>query len=264
MNNESNQLNNLLSLDNKVAIITGGASGIGLSTAKLLAKMGATVALVDVNEERGKIATGEINILGGKSKFYRCDVTKDDDCKTTVEAIVKDFGKINILFNNAGVIIRKNTIDLQEREWDLVINVSLKAIYLLSRHVIPVMIEQGNGGSIVNTGSGWGLKGGPNAVAYCAAKGGVVNMTRAMAIDHGKHDIRVNCVCPGDTDTDLLRGEAIQLEQDEEEFMKEAADRPLKRVGIPQDIAHTVLYLVSDLSNWVTGTTVVVDGGGLA
>ena len=264
MNKENNQLNNLLSLDNKVALITGGASGIGLSTAKLFSEMGATVALVDVNEKRGKIATEEINKLGGKAKFYNCDVTKDNECKKTVETIVKDFSKIDILFNNAGIIVRKNTIDLHENEWDLVINVSLKAIFLLSRYVIPIMIEQGNGGSIVNTGSGWGLKGGPNAVAYCAAKGGVVNMTRAMAIDHGKHSIRVNCVCPGDTDTDLLRSEAVQLGQNEEQFMKEAADRPLKRVGIPQDIAHTVLYLVSDLSSWVTGTTVVVDGGGLA
>jgi NAD(P)-dependent dehydrogenase (short-subunit alcohol dehydrogenase family) len=256
MNKENNQLNNLLSLNKKVAIITGGASGIGLSTAKLLADMGATVALVDINEKRGKIVAEDINKLGGKAKFFSCDVTKDDECKKTV--------KIDILFNNAGVIVRKNIIDLHENEWDLVINVSLKAIFLLSRYVIPIMIEQGNGGSIVNTGSGWGLKGGPNAVAYCAAKGGVVNMTRAMAIDHGKHSIRVNCVCPGDTDTDLLRNEAVQLGQNEDEFMKEAADRPLKRVGIPQDIAHTVLYLVSDLSSWVTGTTVVVDGGGLA
>ncbi len=135
MNKENNQLNNLLSLDKKVAIITGGASGIGLSTAKLLADMGATVALVDVNEKRGKIATEEINKVGGKAKFYSCDVTKDSDCKKAVEAIVKEFGKIDILFNNAGIIVRKNIIDLHENEWDLVINVSLKAIFLLSRYV---------------------------------------------------------------------------------------------------------------------------------
>jgi NAD(P)-dependent dehydrogenase (short-subunit alcohol dehydrogenase family) len=264
MNNENFQLYNLLSLDTKVAIITGGASGIGFSTAKLLAKMGAIIALLDVNKSRGNFAVGEIKKFGGKAKFYLCDVTSDIECKNTIDAIVKDFGRVDILFNNAGVIVRKNTIELHENEWDLVVNVSLKAIFLLSRYVIPIMIEQGNGGSIVNTGSGWGLKGGPNAVAYCAAKGGVVNMTRAMAIDHGEHDIRVNCVCPGDTDTELLKGEAEQLGQNKEEFMKEAADRPLQRVGTPQDIAYTVLYLVCDLSKWVTGTTVVVDGGGLA
>ncbi|MHA2333516.1 MAG: SDR family NAD(P)-dependent oxidoreductase [Candidatus Hodarchaeales archaeon] len=264
MNNENIQSHNLLSLDNKVAIITGGASGIGFSTARLLAEMGAIIALLDVNESRGKFAIEEIKKNGGKAKFYHCDVTKDNECKNTVDAIAKDFGRIDILFNNAGVIVRKNTLDLQEDEWDIVVNVSLKAIFLLSRHIIPIMIEQGNGGSIVNTGSGWGLKGGPNAVAYCAAKGGVVNITRAMAIDHGKHKIRVNCVCPGDIDTPMLRIEATQLGVNEEEFMKEAADRPLNRVGIPQDVAYAVLYLVSDLSSWVTGTTVVVDGGGIA
>ena len=264
MNSQEIKSSTLLSLEEKVAVITGGAAGIGLSTAKLLAKMGATIALLDVNKNRGQGAIDEIGKTGGKAKFYLCDVTNDTVCKQTVHAIVKDFGRIDILFNNAGVIVRKNTVNLQENEWDLVVNVNLKAIFLLSRYVIPIMIKQGNGGSIVNTGSGWGLKGGANAVAYCAAKGGVVNMTRAMAIDHGKHEIRVNCICPGDTDTELLRGEAVQLNQDMDEFMKEAAERPLKRVGVPQDIAHTVLYLVSDLSSWVTGTTIVVDGGGIA
>ncbi|NHK33047.1 MAG: SDR family oxidoreductase [Asgard group archaeon] len=264
MNNQNIKSYNLLSLESKVAVITGGATGIGLSTAKLMAKMGAFIALLDVNESRGYKAIEAISKIGGNAKFYLCDVTSNTACKNTVEAIIKDFERIDILFNNAGVIKRKNILNLQEDEWDLVINVNLKAIFLLSRHIIPIMIKQGNGGSIVNTGSGWGLKGGPNAIAYCAAKAGVVNMTRAMAIDHGKHEIRVNCVCPGDTDTELLRGEALQLNQDMEEFMREAADRPLKRVGMPLDIAHTVLYLVSDLSSWVTGTSIVVDGGGLA
>lgn len=264
MNNENTQVNNLLSLDKKVAIITGGASGIGLSTAKLLATHGANIAILDVNESSGNLAIEEIKKITDKAEFYLCDVTKDSECKNTVEKVVNNFGRIDILFNNAGVIKRKNMLNLKEDEWDLVINVSLKAIFLMSRYVIPIMIEQGTGGNIVNTGSGWGLKGGSNAIAYCAAKGGVVNITRAMAIDHGKHKIRVNCVCPGDTDTELLRDEAKQIGQDETEFMKEAADRPLKRVGLPQDIARTVLYLVSDLSGWVTGTTVVVDGGGLA
>jgi len=125
------------------------------------------------------------------------------------------------------------------------------------------MIKSG-GGSIINTGSGWGLKGGDNAVAYCAAKGGVVNMTRGMAIDHGKAGIRVNSVSPGDINTPLLRDEAAQLGADETEFMKDAADRPLNRVGEPIDIAKAVLFLASDLSVWITGTSLLVDGGGLA
>jgi len=143
------------------------------------------------------------------------------------------------------------------------LDVNLKSIFLLSKYVIPIMIK-GGGGSIINTGSGWGIRGGPKAVAYCAAKGGVVNMTRAMAIDHGMHGIRVNCICPGDVDTPLLRGESKELGIDEETFMKEAAERPLNRVGSPQDIANAVLFLASDLSTWVTGTSIIVDGGGLA
>jgi NAD(P)-dependent dehydrogenase (short-subunit alcohol dehydrogenase family) len=133
----------------------------------------------------------------------------------------------------------------------------------MSRSAIPAMAAAG-GGAIVNTGSGWGLKGGARAVSYCASKGAVVNMTRAMAIDHGPQGIRVNCVCPGDTDTGMLRDEARQLGEPEERFLAEAADRPLDRLGQPGDIANAVVYLVSDEAGWITGTTLVVDGGGLA
>ncbi|MHA2246537.1 MAG: SDR family NAD(P)-dependent oxidoreductase [Candidatus Hodarchaeales archaeon] len=252
-----------LSLNGKVAIITGAASGIGLATASLFAEMGASVVLIDIHEPHGKKAATEIKKMGGKAKFFLCDVTSDDECKHTIKAIHKEFGRIDILYNNAGVIKRKNIINLEEKDWDLILDVNLKGIYLVSRYVIPIMIKA-NKGSIINTGSGWGLKGGSNALAYCASKGGVVNMTRAMAIDHGKHGIRVNCVCPGDIDTPMLRGEAHQLGVKEEDFLKEAAERPIKRVGTPQDIAYTVLYLASDLSSWVTGSTLVVDGGGTA
>lgn len=126
-------------------------------------------------------------------------------------------------------------------------------------------MEKGGGGSIINTGSGWGLKGGDEAASYCAAKAGVVNLTKAMAIDHGKNNIRVNCICPGDTDTPLLRDEAHQLRLDEEKFLVSSGqDRPLKRIGTPEDIAKGVMYLASDMSSWVTGTVLTVDGGGLA
>jgi len=253
----------LVSLEGKVAMITGAASGIGRRTAKWLAEVGAAVALLDINESRGEEAAKEIKNIGGNAIFFRCDVTLDSDCKKTTEDVINEFGKIDILFNNAGVIRRKNTIELSEEEWDLVLNVNLKAIYLLSHHVIPYMIKNG-GGSIINTGSGWGLKGGVDAVAYCAAKGGVVNLTRAMAIDHGRDGIRVNCVCPGDVDTPLLHDEAAQLGEDDTKFMKEAADRPINRVGLPEDIANAVLFLASDMSSWVTGSILVVDGGGTA
>ncbi len=263
MNNNKKQILDLISLDGKLAIITGAASGIGMATTKLLAEMGAIIALIDINKSDGNEIATQIEKSGGNAKFYLCDITSDKDCKNTVNAINKDFGRIDILFNNAGVINRKDILELEEKDWDLVLDVNLKGIYLLSRYVIPIMINIG-GGSIINTGSGWGLKGGSKALAYCASKGGVVNMTRAMAIDHGKHGIRVNCVCPGDIDTPLLRGEAHELEIPEEEFMKEAADRPIGRVGTPQDVANAVLYFASDLSSWVTGSILVVDGGGIA
>lgn len=253
----------LISLKGKVAIITGAASGIGLATAKRLSEAGAHTALLDINTSKGEAAEMEINKSGGRAIFLPCDVATNLDCKKTAEDVYREFGKIDILFNNAGVTRRKNTVDLIEEEWDLVLNVNLKAIYLLSHYVIPYMIRNG-GGSIINTGSGWGLKGGPDAVAYCASMGGTVNLTRAMAIDHGKQGIRVNCVCPGDTDTQLLHDEAVQLGIKKNKFMREAADRPISRVGKPEDIANAVLYLASDMSSWVTGSIIVVDGGGIA
>ncbi|MFC2161569.1 SDR family NAD(P)-dependent oxidoreductase, partial [Acidobacteriota bacterium] len=192
-----------------------------------------------------------------------CDVTSKIQCQNAVKEIIGTYGRIDILFNNAGLIIRKNLVELQEEEWDLVLDVNLKSVYLLSHYVIPHMKKTGEG-SIINTGSGWGLKGGADAASYCAAKGGIVNLTKAMAVDFGKDNIRVNCVCPGDVDTPLLHGEALQLRQEDVEFMKEAADRPLGRVGQPIDIANAVLFFASDLSSWVTGSILVVDGGGLA
>lgn len=253
----------LISLDGKVAVLTGAASGIGLGTARRLAEAGATVALLDIDKQKGNEAEAALRQDGYNAKFYICDVRSASDCKGVVEEIVGDFKKIDILFNNAGVAIRKNAVDIEEDEWDLALDVMLKGVYMLSKYVIPQMIA-GGGGSIVNTGSGWSLRGGPDAVSYCAAKGGVLNLTRAMAIDHGKHNIRVNCVCPGDVDTPLLRGECRQLGEDMDEFMEDAADRPIRRVGTPEDVANAVLFFGSDLSTWVTGTHLVVDGGGIA
>jgi len=224
---------------------------------------GAVSVILDINQEQGKKAVEKITSLGGKADFIRCNVTRDHDCSAAVRSIAKAYGRIDILFNNAGVIRRKTVVDLEENEWDAVIDVTLKGAYLLSKYSIPVMAQHG-GGSIINTGSGWGLKGGGKAVSYCAAKGGIVNMTRAMAIDHGPQGIRVNSVSPGDIDTPLLHDEARQLGEDDAVFMKDAADRPLSRVGTPNDIAKAVLFLASSMSEWVTGTNITVDGGGLA
>jgi NAD(P)-dependent dehydrogenase (short-subunit alcohol dehydrogenase family) len=254
----------VLNLSGKIAVVTGGASGIGLATAGLLADFGAHVVVLDINAMQGEQAVQEIKGRGGIASFHRCDVSSSEDCKRVATEIDNAHGKVDILFNNAGIIRRKTVVELEEADWDLVMDVSLKGVYLLSKYMIPVM-ERGGGGSIINTGSGWGLKGGNRAASYCAAKAGVVNLTRAMAIDHGPANIRVNCVSPGDTDTPLLRDEAKQLHQDEAAFLvASAGGRPLERLGTPRDIANAVLFLASDLSSWVTGSVLVVDGGGIA
>lgn len=216
--------------------------------------------MLDKNRAEGEKAVAE---MGDDARFIYCDVTSEASCQKAVQQILACHRKIDALVNCAGVIRRKTVIELEESEWDLVIDVGLKGIFLMSKVVIPNMIEN-KGGSIVNIGSGWGIKGGPQAVAYCAAKGGVVNMTRAMAIDHGPQNIRVNCVCPGDIDTPLLRDEARQLNKDLDQWLAESADRPLSRLGKPEDIAKAVFYLISGLSPWVSGATLVVDGGGTA
>jgi NAD(P)-dependent dehydrogenase (short-subunit alcohol dehydrogenase family) len=250
-------------LSDKVAIITGAASGIGRATALLFAREGAAVAVVDLDEAGGQAVVQEIVDGGGRSIFVQCDVSQATDCQRAVRETVAILGSLDILFNNAGIIRRADVLETTEEEWDRVMAVNAKSVFLMSKYAVPAMAERG-GGAIVNTGSGWGLVGGRDAVAYCAAKGAVVNMTRAMALDHGAQRIRVNCVCPGDTDTPMLRDEARQLGAAEGKFLAEAADRPLRRVGTPEDIAQAVLYLVSDASSFVTGTTLVVDGGGLA
>ncbi len=253
----------LLSLESKVAMVTGGASGIGRGISIRLAEMGAFVAVLDIDETKGRASAADIEANGGAAAFLNCDVRRAAECRRAVKLMIEEAGNIDILCNCAGIAIRKDIVDLTEDEWDLALDVTLKGIYLLSREVLPHMVRNG-GGSIINIGSGWSLKGGPRAASYCAAKGGVVNLTRAMAIDHGKHNIRVNCVCPGDVDTPMLQSECVQLGEDREAFMREAANRPLARVGTPEDIANAVLFLASPMSSWITGAALVVDGGGLA
>ena len=250
-------------LTDKRALITGAASGIGRATAELFAREGAAVAVVDVDEPGGQAVAQAIQEEGGRAIFVRCDVTSAADCRHAVREAVDNLGGLDVLFNNAGVIRRATVIDTTEEEWDWVMAVNVKSIFLLSKYAVPVMAEPG-GGVIVNTSSGWGLVGGRNAVSYCASKAAVVNMTRAMALDHGAQNVRVNCICPGDTDTPMLRNEARQLGEPEESFLADAADRPLQRIGTPEDIARAVIYLASDDAAFVSGAALVVDGGGLA
>ncbi len=247
----------------KRAIITGGASGIGRATAELFVGEGAAVAIADINDADGAVLVEEIRNNGGKAIYLHCDVTRAEDCRRAVQTTIDRLGGLDILFNNAGMIRRADVVETSEADWDMVMAVNVKSVFLMSKFALPAMFE-GGGGAIINSASGWGLKGGGKAVSYCASKAAVVNMTRAMAIDHGPQNIRVNCVCPGDTDTALLRAEAQQLARSEREFMAEAADRPLGRYGEPIEVAQAVLFLASEASSYVTGTALVVDGGGIA
>ena len=248
-------------LSGKVAIVTGGASGIGRETALLFAQEGASVTIVDLDSEGGQKTAQDIKEEGLLAFFVQTDVTNESDCKQAVNRTISEFGHLDILFNNAGIIQRTSVLNSSEADWDRVMGVNVKGVFLMSKHAIPTML---NGGVIVNSGSGWGLVGGLNAASYCASKGAVVQLTRAMALDHAKQGIRVNCICPGDIDTPLLMNEADQLMVNRDAFRAAAANRPLGRIGTPKDVAQSVLYLASKAAEFVTGTTLVVDGGGLA
>lgn len=250
-------------LNGKVALITGCASGIGRATALLFAREGAAVFVMDMNKRGGQDVVKAITDSGGRAIFLSGDVSRAKDCQYAVQQTAAEFGGLDVLVNIAGIIHRTSVPEISEEEWDRSMAVNVKSVFLLSKYAIPVMAEAG-GGVIINVASGWGLVGGQRAASYCASKGAVVQLTRAMALDHGGQNIRVNCICPGDTDTPMLRSEAEQLGQPIEQFLDEAARRPLQRLGRPEDIAHAALFLSSDASAFVTGAVLVVDGGGLA
>jgi len=250
-------------LKNKVALITGGTSGIGEATALLFAEEGARVAVTGRNENRGAAVVAHIKQLASEAIFLRVDVRVANDCQHAVEETLRAFGKLDILFNNAGVFYPQTAVECSEQEWDEQIDVNLKGTFLMSKFVLPAMIARGHG-VIINNSSGWGIVGGDRAVAYCASKGGVVLMTKAMAIDHGRQGIRVNCICPGDVETPMLLADAKMRGLKWEDYIAGCVSRPLGRVGTPEEIAKAVLFLASDDSSFMTGTALVVDGGGTA
>jgi NAD(P)-dependent dehydrogenase (short-subunit alcohol dehydrogenase family) len=250
-------------LTDRVALIAGGASGIGRATALLFAREGAAVSVVDVDEDGGQTVAGSIVDDGGRSIFVRSDVSVGADCQRAVEKTVSALGGLDILLASAGIIRRATVLETTEEEWDRMMAVNVKSAFLLSKYAIPVM-EAAGGGVIITVASGWGLVGGRKAAAYCASKGAVVLLTKAMALDHGSQNIRVNCICPGDTDTPMLRREAEEIGERIERFLADASQRPLGRIGRPEDIAEAALYLASDESSFVTGAALVVDGGGIA
>jgi len=249
-------------LEGKVAIITGAATGIGRAASLLFAQEGASVALVDIDAGGERVAR-EIESNGQRALFLRSDLTIAENCREIVDRVAETFGKLDILFNNAGIIVRQSIVDLTETDWDRVMAVNSKSVFLMSKFAVPALRSSG-GGVIINTGSGWGLVGGPKAAVYCASKGAVVLLTKSMAIDLGPEGIRVNCLCPGDTDTSMLREEARQLGENEADILAGGSARPLGRIGTPDEVARAALFLASDQSAYVTGTTLVVDGGGLA
>ncbi|MBI3733209.1 MAG: SDR family oxidoreductase [Chloroflexi bacterium] len=252
-----------MKLTDKVALITGGNSGIGAATAKLFAAEGAAVTIVGRNETRGNRVLQEIQSAGGPALFVACDVRRAAEVRRAVQWTVREFGRLDILFNNAGIILRKNVVEMTEEEWDTNLDTNLKSAFLFSKYALPIMIEQGSG-VIINNGSGWGLIGGKNAASYCASKAGLVNLTRAMALDHAAQGVRVNCICPGDVDTPMIDDEAYQLKETRELRLIGGAERPLGRIGTAEEIARAVLFLASGDSSFMTGAVLVVDGGNTA
>jgi NAD(P)-dependent dehydrogenase (short-subunit alcohol dehydrogenase family) len=243
-------------ISDKVAIITGAASGIGRTTAILFAKEGGKVVVADKNEVGGNETVDLIRSDGGQAIFDYVNVTSATDIQGMVKTTINTYGKLNILVNNAGIATRLPVVDLSEEDWDRNIDVNLKSIYLSSKYAIPRMIENG-GGSIVNIASIYGIVGGRIRAAYAASKGGVVNLTRSMALDYALHKVRVNCVCPGFVNTPLLKN----ILKNKEEYQALADLHPMGRFGDMLEIALGVLYLASDESSFVTGIALPIDGG---
>jgi NAD(P)-dependent dehydrogenase (short-subunit alcohol dehydrogenase family) len=254
----------MMRLSGRAALITGATSGIGEATALLFAEEGARVAVVGRDAERGRAVEERIRAGGGQAIFIPADVRRAEECERAAGETVGAFGRLDVLFNNAGVYVANDAIGCTPEEWDAQIDTSLKGAFLMSKYALPHMVAQGSG-SIVHCSSGWGLVGGAKAVAYCAAKGGMVAMTKAMAIDHGPQGIRVNAVCPGDTDTPMEREDARNQGLTWDEFVRRAVEgRAIARMATPEEIARAVLFLASDESSFVTGAALPVDGGGVA
>ena len=246
-------------IQGKVAVITGAASGMGRATAIRFAKEGASIVLTDLNSQGGETAVAECAAAGARAVFQRTDVTSEPDIKAAVARAVKEFGRIDIMFNNAGIAGAVGPIEKVESEaWDRTIATLLRAVYLGMKYSIPEMRKVG-GGSIISTASVAGLRGVGYLAAYSAAKAAVVNLTQAVAIEVGHDKIRVNCICPGGVNTPLIHRGRPGAEEGAEQRM--AKMQPIPRAGKPDDIANMALFLASDESNWISGTAMVVDGG---
>jgi NAD(P)-dependent dehydrogenase (short-subunit alcohol dehydrogenase family) len=246
-------------LKEKVALVTGGGSGIGLESARLFASEGARVAVVDVNDAAGQAAVTEIQAGGGEAIFVHADVAKAADAETMVRAAEDAFGRLDVLFNNAGISHAHDgdATSTEEAVWDLTMNVNLKGVFLGCKFGIPALRRAG-GGSIVNTASFVAILGAATAqLAYTASKGGVLAMTRELAAIHAREHIRVNALCPGPLHTELL----MKYLDTEEKRQRRLVHIPMGRFGEAREIAQAALFLASDESSFVTGATFLVDGG---
>jgi NAD(P)-dependent dehydrogenase (short-subunit alcohol dehydrogenase family) len=244
----------------KVALITGGASGQGRAAALRFAQEGARVALSDVNEEGGRQTMHMVQENGGEAFFVPADVSTEVSAKAMVDAALRQYGRLHILYNNAGIVgqnIDGEVTRLSVEVWDRILNINLRGIFLCAKYGIPALIQAG-GGSVINTSSVAGLIGSPNSGhAYHASKGGVISLTRAMAMTYARHNVRVNAICPGTLETPMT----AELLQDQERRQRVIAQHPLGRLGTAEDIVHLAVYLAADESSWVTGTIFPVDGG---
>ena len=243
-------------LKDKVAIITGAASGIGKATAKLFAEHGAKVVVADIDKDGGSQTVTQIQNGGNEAIFVETDVTLKVDTEKMVAQTVETYGKLDILFNNAGIAMRLPVAELPEEDWHRCLDVNLTGVFLCAKAAIPAMQKNGCG-SIINMSSIYGVVGADVRAAYVASKGGVTNLTRGMALDYAENNIRVNCICPGFVETPLVAG----VIKTPEEYQALADKHPMRRLGQPEEIAYGALYLASDESAFVTGIALPIDGG---
>ncbi|MFC0013828.1 MULTISPECIES: glucose 1-dehydrogenase [Allobacillus] len=241
----------LVRLDGQVAIITGGVSGIGEATARLFIEEGANVIIADVNNPKGEELANE---LGDRATYIYTDVTEEEEVKRLIDQTVDNFGKLDILFNNAGVGPVMDTAEMNDDQWNRVIEVNLNGVFYGIKHAVNHFREKGSG-IIINTASMLGHVGQSQTAAYSASKAGVVNLTRTTALEYAKYNVRVNAVCPGYVKTPLME----QLEEGDIEELAKVT--PLGRLGKAEDVAKAVLFLATDDSSFITGTSLIVDGG---